>query len=225
MQRRSWLWCPFVPATHSPRCDTGRLYSGRASTPPTNAKCRLIACAMDMGPPPRIPLPAAPECGEDEKREVDADAHLHAPHLTNVSSGLLERAGAPAGSARAAANCIVENCLYGHDSHGMALLPRFVADIESGKIDPAAQSEVVSKGPAAALVLGHRGFGQITMTDAMHDTHRIGSPSRCLRHHPQCRHFARWHAATVSFLGDPFQNTSDLLQVPVRHPLAQLPLV
>lgn len=62
---------------------------------------------------------------------------------------------------------IVENCLYGHDSHGMTLLPRFVSDIKIGKIKPEAKSKIEKKSVCSVQIDGNRGFGQVTMTEAM----------------------------------------------------------
>jgi len=75
--------------------------------------------------------------------------------------------GTPRDAARSVAESIAENCLYGHDSHGMALLPRFIKDVETGKIKPKAVTETVKRSVSAARIDGHRGFGQLTTRDAM----------------------------------------------------------
>ena len=90
-----------------------------------------------------------------------------AEYLREITRRLFERMGVPDGTSREVSGCIVDNCLYGHDSHGMALVPRFINDLEIGKIKPEAETEIVEKAPAAAWIDGHRGFGQITMKNAM----------------------------------------------------------
>ena len=69
--------------------------------------------------------------------------------------------------AGAVSNCIVENCLHGHDSHGMCLVPRFIKSLEAGRVDPEATAEVVKTSATTARIDGRRGFGQLTMIDAM----------------------------------------------------------
>ena len=92
-----------------------------------------------------------------------------AEYLREITRRLFERKDVPDGVSREVSRCIVDNCLYGHDSHGMALVPRFMNDLEIGKIKPEAESEIVEKAPAAAWIDGHRGFGQITMKNAVEE--------------------------------------------------------
>lgn len=90
-----------------------------------------------------------------------------AEKLRKINVQLFAKVGVPHEVAEVVSNNIVENCLYGHDSHGMILIPRFIKDIKTGKIKPEAKTEVVKKSSCAAWIDGHRGFGQVTMTDAM----------------------------------------------------------
>ena len=90
-----------------------------------------------------------------------------AEKLINLSIGFFERMGVSRDVAQVVSKQIVENCLYGHDSHGMILVPRFIKDIETGKIKPDAKTEVTRKTRCTASVNGNRGFGQVTMIDAV----------------------------------------------------------
>jgi len=90
-----------------------------------------------------------------------------AEYLIEVSVRLFEKMGISTETARAVSQCTVENCLYGHDSHGMALIPSFIGRIETDKLQPDAKPEIVRKDGTAACIDGHRGFGQITMMEAM----------------------------------------------------------
>ena len=92
---------------------------------------------------------------------------LEASRLRALCTALLEKAGTPADVAETVSHSTVENCLYGHDSHGMALIPRFLGDIEIDKIVPHAMPAVLSRSGAAATLDGRRGFGQVTMIEAM----------------------------------------------------------
>ena len=90
-----------------------------------------------------------------------------ADYLRRLNVILFERLGVSRDVAEAANNSTIENCLYGHDSHGMALIPRFIKDVESGKIKPEAKMEIVKKSSCFALLDAHRGFGQLFLRDAM----------------------------------------------------------
>lgn len=97
--------------------------------------------------------------------------------LRRICAALLEKKGTPADTAGAVADCVIENCLCGHDTHGMGLIPRFLTDIEVGKIVPDARTEVVKRSGAIALIDGHRGFGQITIRDAMSTAMEVAKKS------------------------------------------------
>lgn len=90
-----------------------------------------------------------------------------ADQLRGLGVRLLEKTGVPHDVAQVVSNSVVENCLYGHDSHGMRLIPWFIEDIERGKIKPKARTEVAKKSASIAQMDGHEGFGQVTMIDAM----------------------------------------------------------
>ena len=92
---------------------------------------------------------------------------LAAGYLKKLNVRLLEQVGVAPEVAEAVSDCIVQNCLYGHDSHAMTLIPRFIKDVESGKIKPEAKTEIIKQSPCWALLDGHRGFGQLSLTDAM----------------------------------------------------------
>ena len=88
-------------------------------------------------------------------------------YLRELNVKLFEKMGVPVGIAGEVSDAVLENCLYGHDSHAMILVPRFLADIEKGKIKPDARVEVIKKSASIALLDAHRGFGQLAMKDAM----------------------------------------------------------
>lgn len=100
---------------------------------------------------------------------------LRADRLRQMSALMFVAAGADKDDAKEVSQIIVDNCLYGHDSHGMACVPRFIEDIETGKIQPDAKPTVKRNGPGAAIVDGHRGFGQLTMNHSMRLAMEIAS--------------------------------------------------
>ena len=93
---------------------------------------------------------------------------VSAEGLRALNTALFESCDVPHDVADQVSKHVVDNCLYGHDSHAMALVPRFIHDIEVGKIQPRAKTQVIKETACLALLDGGRGFGQITLTDAMH---------------------------------------------------------
>ena len=98
---------------------------------------------------------------------------LEADYLRKLNVALLTKDGVPPHMAEAVSECVLENCLYGHDTHGMCLIPRFIKDLDSGKIRPEAKTETVKKSACFAVLDAHRGFGQLAITDAMHKAMQI----------------------------------------------------
>jgi len=92
---------------------------------------------------------------------------ISADRLNQICFDCFETLGVSPKRARLVSDHIVCNCLHGHDTHGAILIVRFVDDLESGKIAPDAQTEIVNTGPCTARADGHRGFGPLTMTDVM----------------------------------------------------------
>jgi uncharacterized oxidoreductase len=90
-----------------------------------------------------------------------------AEHLDRLIRAVLEAAGAPPAEAATVARHMVGANLAGHDSHGVQLLPGYVANIRRGNTVPGAPIEVLDETPATARVDGHWGFGQVVSERAM----------------------------------------------------------
>ena len=69
-------------------------------------------------------------------------AHMHA-----VSRNLLMASGAPRHVADVVSEILVGANLCGHDSHGVLRIPTYLNGIEGGSIVPAAEPEIVQRGP------------------------------------------------------------------------------
>jgi LDH2 family malate/lactate/ureidoglycolate dehydrogenase len=82
--------------------------------------------------------------------------------LTTTVQGLVEAVGTPPDNAKVVTRLIVGSHLAGHDSHGVQHLPRYLEEAQNGLIMPAAQPEVISDSPSAALVRGNWGWGHVT---------------------------------------------------------------
>jgi LDH2 family malate/lactate/ureidoglycolate dehydrogenase len=82
--------------------------------------------------------------------------------LEDFAQRVLEAAGAPAARARLAASVLVYANLRGVDSHGVQLLPHYVAQIAAGDVNPAAEGHVVRESGACLLYDGEHGLGSAT---------------------------------------------------------------
>jgi L-lactate dehydrogenase len=74
----------------------------------------------------------------------DIASRFAADQLAGFAQRLLERAGMPAERARDVADILVEGDLLGHDTHGLALLPAYLGEIEGGRLTLAGEPEVLS---------------------------------------------------------------------------------
>lgn len=72
-----------------------------------------------------------------------------AAHLTAFATALLARAGLDAEKSAAVAEILVEGDLLGHTTHGLALLPAYLTDLEKGAMTKIGEPRVVADFPAA----------------------------------------------------------------------------
>lgn len=79
-----------------------------------------------------------------------------APALVAFARDLLLRAGLDSDKAAVVADVLVEGDLFGHTTHGLALLPAYLAEIESGKMTKAGAPDVVADFPVALTWDGRR---------------------------------------------------------------------
>lgn len=76
--------------------------------------------------------------------------------LRDYACSVLTKAGLDSGHAADVARTLVEGDLLGHDTHGLALLPGYVAQLEAGTMTREGKPEVVSDRAAALLWDGRR---------------------------------------------------------------------
>ena len=72
-----------------------------------------------------------------------------AAHLCTFATALLTRIGLEHDKAAAVADILVEGDLLGHTTHGLALLPQYLSELDKGGMTKAGQPETVSDVPAA----------------------------------------------------------------------------
>lgn len=92
---------------------------------------------------------------------IDADS------LRTLAQQVLEAAGSPPEPATAVAEHMINANLAGHDSHGVQLIPNYLAGIREGRVVPSVRPTIVQEQPTAALVSGNWGFGQVSANFAM----------------------------------------------------------
>lgn len=87
---------------------------------------------------------------------------LRADDLLELGCRLLCAAGVEADKARQVAESLVAGNLRGIDSHGIALLPHYIDQVEAGDVEPAGEGRVVAESGAALLYDAGHGFGAVT---------------------------------------------------------------
>src|SRR5262244_4053274 len=87
--------------------------------------------------------------------------------LHHSGLALFRAAGASAEEAQLVMEHLVGANLAGHDSHGMILLPTYIARIKRGHIVPGAPITIERETPTSARINGNWGFGYVVTTRAM----------------------------------------------------------
>jgi len=87
--------------------------------------------------------------------------------LQELTSRLFMQVGAPQHIADDVARILVGANLAGHDSHGVLRIPTYLQQIETGKLDPAAEPAVVEEDATTLKIDGQNGFGHYTARRAM----------------------------------------------------------
>ena len=97
--------------------------------------------------------------------------------LRSTATALLGAAGLDADAARDVAVVLVEGDLLGHDTHGLALLAPYLAELEAGSMRPRGTWRVLMERPATALWDGDRLPGPWLVLHAIDDA--ISRAQRC----------------------------------------------
>ena len=87
--------------------------------------------------------------------------------LSALVDAVFQAAGASPDEAATIARHMVGANLAGHDSHGIQLMPGYVANIKKGDTIPGAPIEILDETLTTARVDGHWGFGQVVSERAM----------------------------------------------------------
>ncbi len=112
--------------------------------------------------------------------------------LMDFAAALLARAGLETEKARVVSEVLVEGDLLGHTTHGLALLPQYLGEIERGSMATAGEPRVIADFPAAVTWDGGRLPGPwLTVRAIELATERAGKNGTCTvvirrSHHIAC---------------------------------------
>ncbi|HEY0968527.1 MAG TPA: Ldh family oxidoreductase [Opitutaceae bacterium] len=115
-----------------------------------------------------------------------------AADLISFACKLLESAGLASDKAAVVAAILVEGDLLGHTTHGLALLPSYLTELETGRMLRAGDPEVLSDAPAALVWDGRRLPGpwlvQQALAAAVPRARELGTSTVVIRrsHHIAC---------------------------------------
>ena len=87
--------------------------------------------------------------------------------LSAAGAAAFAAAGCSSGEAATVAHALVEANLFGHDSHGIGLLPRYVANLQQGIARAGQSVRIVADHGALIGLDGGCGFGQVLGEQAM----------------------------------------------------------
>jgi hydroxycarboxylate dehydrogenase B len=92
---------------------------------------------------------------------------IKAEHLLEAIASLFRACGSPEDAAHIVAAHLVDAEACGVVSHGLLRVPRYVEAIADGRTVPGARLRIVSENPAAVVLDGQQGFGQVMAVRAM----------------------------------------------------------
>jgi LDH2 family malate/lactate/ureidoglycolate dehydrogenase len=104
---------------------------------------------------------------QDPPQDRDPAVRVPADRLRERITEVLMAAGAPRAHAHVQADLLTEAELRGHPSHGLLRLPRLVARIVNGVLDPAAVGSHRWAKPALLVTDGQDGFGPVVALAAL----------------------------------------------------------
>ena len=88
-------------------------------------------------------------------------------NLFKMTKLIFLKAGAPEGRAEIVAKSLIDTNLMGIDSHGIAMIYRYLELIDLGWLDPNADIEVEMENTGSCLINGNWCFGQVVCSNAM----------------------------------------------------------
>ncbi|WP_347557660.1 malate/lactate/ureidoglycolate dehydrogenase [Robbsia sp. KACC 23696] len=96
-----------------------------------------------------------------------SESRIAAETLRAYISAIWVHAGSTQSEADLVAEHLVMANLSGHDSHGVGMVPRYVASLDEAQLRLNVHAEIVRDAGAVLTVEGHKGFGQVVAYEAM----------------------------------------------------------
>jgi uncharacterized oxidoreductase len=96
-----------------------------------------------------------------------SEARISADTLRAYVRAIWVHAGSSPREAELVADHLVMANLSGHDSHGVGMIPRYVASLADDQLQLNTHAEIVRDAGAVLTVEGHKGFGQVVAFEAM----------------------------------------------------------
>lgn len=92
---------------------------------------------------------------------------IHPESLRACVCSIVRKAGSEGNEPELVAENLVGANLAGHDSHGVGMLPRYIACVHTGELVPNQHAEIVQDGGTTLTIDGKAGYGQIIGREAM----------------------------------------------------------
>jgi uncharacterized oxidoreductase len=120
------------------------------------------------------------------------DKTISKADLEDYGARILQAAGSSAQEARTVAVNLVLANLSGHDSHGVGMIPRYVAAVQEGGLSPNAELRTTLDIGTLLALDGQRGYGQVVGSQAMRlGIARARQHGSCIMTLAQAHHLGR----------------------------------
>ena len=89
------------------------------------------------------------------------DVLVRREELLDLAKKIFMSKGVPEKDANMVSDALVEANLRGHDSHGVIRIPKWMAGLEAGAINPLCKVKTIRETAAGAILDGDRGLGPV----------------------------------------------------------------
>lgn len=140
------------------------------------------------------------------------DIHINPASLQQMVQSLWQYAGSSEQEAQRVADHLVAANLAGHDSHGVGMIPSYMASKRQGHLQQNQQLRIVKDTGAVLTVDGGQGFGQVMAAEAMDlaiaRTRQLGMCAMALRNSHHIGRIGHWaeQCARAGFISFHFVN-------------------
>lgn len=93
--------------------------------------------------------------------------HIQEMPLRGIVAEILRRGGSADDEADLVAKHLVDANLFGHDSHGVGMVPKYIEDLQADLVRPNTRASLVKDDGAVMLFDGNLGYGRPVAEDAM----------------------------------------------------------